>query len=32
MEQWKRSLKAPVLLYAGCLMFIGYVLNLLSSR
>jgi len=25
-ELWRRSLKAPALLYAGCLMFIGMAL------
>jgi len=25
-ELWRRSLKAPALLYAGCLMFIGVAL------
>jgi len=30
-ELWRRSLKAPALLYAGCLMFIGMALALGST-
>jgi hypothetical protein len=26
LQLWYRSLKAPALLYSGCLMFIGYAL------